>query len=120
MGISFDISTIKDDMDISARVFKSMRTLRFLRVYNTRCDTNVRVHLPEDMEFPPRLKLLHWEVYPRKFLPRTFCPEHLVELHLTDTQLEKLWEGTQVGTFFNIFVIHFEYLFNGFSHHFTS
>ncbi|WZZ86016.1 hypothetical protein YC2023_114595 [Brassica napus] len=95
MGISLDISTIKDDMDISARVFKSMRTLRFLRVYNTRSDTNVRVHLPEDMEFPPRLKLLHWEVYPRKFLPRTFCPEHLVELHLTDTQLEKLWEGTQ-------------------------
>lgn len=105
MGISFDMSTIKDDMDISARVFKSMRTLRFLRVYNTRCDTNVRVHLPEDMEFPPRLKLLHWEVYPRKCLPRTFCPEHLVELHLTDTQLEQLWEGTQVGTFFNIFVI---------------
>uniref|UniRef100_M4EFU7 ADP-ribosyl cyclase/cyclic ADP-ribose hydrolase n=1 Tax=Brassica campestris TaxID=3711 RepID=M4EFU7_BRACM len=95
MGISFDMSTIKDDMDISARVFKSMRTLRFLRVYNTRCDTNVRVHLPEDMEFPPRLKLLHWEVYPRKCLPRTFCPEHLVELHLTDTQLEQLWEGTQ-------------------------
>ncbi|KAF3500468.1 hypothetical protein F2Q69_00040821 [Brassica cretica] len=95
MGISLDISTIKDDMDISARVFKSMRTLRFLRVYNTRSDTNVRVHLPEDMEFPPRLKLLHWEVYPRKFLPRTFCPEHLVELHLEDTQLEQLWEGTQ-------------------------
>ncbi|CAF2039166.1 unnamed protein product [Brassica napus] len=95
MGISFDMSTIKDDMDISARAFKSMRTLRFLRVYNTRCDTNVRVHLPEDMEFPPRLKLLHWEVYPRKCLPRTFCPEHLVELHLTDTQLEQLWEGTQ-------------------------
>lgn len=100
MGISFDMSTIVDDMDISARVLRSMRTLRFLKVYNTRCDTNVRLHLPEDVEFPPRLKLLHWELYPRKFLPRTYCPEHLVELHLIDTELEHLWEGTQVGYFF--------------------
>ncbi|KAG2302902.1 hypothetical protein Bca52824_031553 [Brassica carinata] len=82
-------------MDISARAFKSMRNLRFLRVYNTRCDTNFSVLLPEDMEFPPCLRLLHLEVYPRKFLPRTFCPEHLVELKLTITELEQLWEGSQ-------------------------
>ncbi|CAA7053868.1 unnamed protein product [Microthlaspi erraticum] len=47
------------------------------------------------MDFPPRLRLLRWEVYPGKCLPFTFTPEHLVELNLVDSKLEKLWQGTQ-------------------------
>ncbi|KAG7587728.1 AAA+ ATPase domain [Arabidopsis suecica] len=95
MGISFDISTIQDGVYISARAFKKMCNLRFLNIYKTRCDGNDRVHVPEDMGFPPRLRLLRWDVYPGKCLPRTFNPEYLVELKLQHNKLEKLWEGTQ-------------------------
>ncbi|CAN7026669.1 unnamed protein product [Brassica oleracea var. botrytis] len=95
MGISFDISTIKDSMDISPRALKRMRNLRFLWIYNSRWDTNVRVHVPEDMDFPPRLKLLHWEEYPGKCLPHTLRPENLVKLYLEESKLKHLWKGTQ-------------------------
>ncbi|CAN6971197.1 unnamed protein product, partial [Brassica rapa subsp. trilocularis] len=95
MGISFDISTIKDSMDISPKALKRMCNLQFLRIYNTIRDTNV-IHVPENMDFPPRLKLLHWEEYPGTCLPHTLRPEHLVELNLEDSKLKHLWEGTQV------------------------
>ncbi|KAG5382818.1 hypothetical protein IGI04_034288, partial [Brassica rapa subsp. trilocularis] len=95
MGISFDISTIKDSMDISPRTLKRKRNLQFLRIYNTRRDTNVRVHVPENIDFPPRLKLLHWEEYPGKCLPHTLRPEHIVELNLENSKLRHLWDGTQ-------------------------
>ncbi|CAH8382640.1 unnamed protein product [Eruca vesicaria subsp. sativa] len=95
MGISFDTSTIPNGVYISAQAFKRMRDLRFLSIYETRRDPNVRVHLPEDMTFPPLLRLLHWEVYPGKYLPHTLRPEHLVELNFVDSKLEKLWQGIQ-------------------------
>ncbi|CAH8382644.1 unnamed protein product, partial [Eruca vesicaria subsp. sativa] len=94
-GISLDISTIPNGMYISAGGFKKMCDLRFLSIYETRRDTNIRVHLPEDMNFPPLLRLLHWDLYPEKCLPHTLRPEHLVELNLGKSKLEKLWQGTQ-------------------------
>lgn len=96
MGISFDISKILDSVHISARAFKKMRNLRFLRIFKTKVDNNVRVHVPENMDFPPRLRLLRWDEYPRKCLPPTFSLKYLVDLDLRDNQLETLWQGTQV------------------------
>ncbi|CAA7053876.1 unnamed protein product [Microthlaspi erraticum] len=95
IGISLDVSTIPNVVSIRAGALKRMLDLRFLSVYETRRDVNVRVHVPEDMDFPPRLRLLRWEVYPGKCLPFTFTPEHLVELNLVNSKLEKLWQGTQ-------------------------
>ncbi|CAA7034485.1 unnamed protein product [Microthlaspi erraticum] len=94
-GISLNTSTIADAVCISKSAFKNMRNLRFLSVYETRRDRDVRVHVHEDMEFPPRLRLLDWDVYPGKCLPRTFTPEYLVGLDLRHNMLEKLWEGIQ-------------------------
>lgn len=111
MGISFDISTISNDVRISAGAFKRMNHLRFLSIYRSRRDTNVRVHVPEDMDFSHRLRLLHWDAYPGKWLPHTFSPEFLVELNLMDTNLEKLWEGIQVRVYiYNLFTL---YSFSG-------
>ncbi|CAN8270614.1 unnamed protein product [Cochlearia groenlandica] len=93
-GISLDTSGI-DEVIISDRGLRRMRHLRFLRVYKTRYDGNDRVYIPEEMEFPSGLRLLHWNAYPRKSLPPKFCPEKLVELHMRDSHLEKLWEGNQ-------------------------
>ncbi|CAL9238124.1 unnamed protein product, partial [Arabidopsis halleri] len=71
-----------------------MRNLQFLSV----SDENDRICIPGDLQFPPRLKLLHWEAYPRKSLPIRFYLENLVELDMRNSQLEKLWEGPQLLT----------------------
>lgn len=97
-GISFDISGI-DEVSISKKAFKRMPNLRFLRVYKGKDDGNDVVHIPGEMEFPRRLRLLHWEAYPSKYLPHTIHLEYLVELNLQNSQLEKLWEGSQVGRY---------------------
>uniref|UniRef100_A0A1J3EBC4 Putative disease resistance protein n=1 Tax=Noccaea caerulescens TaxID=107243 RepID=A0A1J3EBC4_NOCCA len=94
-GISFDTSTISDAVYISKNAFKRMRNLQFLSIYETRSDRDVIVHVHEEMDFPHRLRLLHWEAYPGKYLPCTFRPEYLVELNLRENMLEKLWEGAQ-------------------------
>ncbi|CAH8255926.1 unnamed protein product [Arabidopsis lyrata] len=96
-GISFDISGI-NEVSISKKAFQRMPNLRFLRVYKSRVDGNDRVHIPEGMEFPHRLRLLDWEEYPRKSLHPTFHPEYLVELNFENSKLEKLWEGREVLT----------------------
>ncbi|CAA7053865.1 unnamed protein product [Microthlaspi erraticum] len=95
--IYFDLSTISKDVYISAGAFRKMGNLQSLSIYDTRraTDANVRVHVPEDMDFPPRLRLLRWEAYPGECLPRTFMPEYLVRLVLRHSKLENLWEGTQ-------------------------
>lgn len=87
---------------INERALKRMRNLRFLHVYKTRYVENDRVEIPEELEFPPQLRLLHWEAYPRNALPRTFHPEYLVELNLQESNLEKLWQGTQVEYFYTL------------------
>ncbi|XP_019083686.1 PREDICTED: disease resistance protein RML1B-like [Camelina sativa] len=95
-GISFDTSGISE-VSISVGAFKRLPNLQFLRVYKSRSDGNYRMHIPEEMEFPRRLRLLQWEAYPSKSLPPTFHPEYLVELKMRESQLEHLWCGTQVG-----------------------
>ncbi|GMP65063.1 hypothetical protein CsSME_00026026 [Camellia sinensis var. sinensis] len=41
-----------------------------------------------------KLRYLDWCRYPMKCMPSTFQPERLVELHLTYSSIEQLWEGT--------------------------
>lgn len=95
-GISFDISRLSNDVFISEGAFKRMKNLQFLNVYNTTFHGTKSLHIPKDMEFPRRLRSLRWEAYPRKSLPPEFHPEYLVELIMRESQLQKLWEGTQV------------------------
>ncbi|KAG2277121.1 hypothetical protein Bca52824_059676 [Brassica carinata] len=93
-GIYFDTSET-GEVFVSKGALKRMRNLQFLTVHKRKhCEKDI-VCIPQDLEFPPRLKLLHWEVYPRKSLPMRFHLENLVELNMRDSQLEKLWEGSQ-------------------------
>ncbi|ESQ28987.1 hypothetical protein EUTSA_v10023951mg [Eutrema salsugineum] len=64
-------------------------------VHKRRYNGNERMDIPEDMEFPLRLRLLHWEEYPSKSLPPTFHPQYLIKLDMPHSKLEKLWEGIQ-------------------------
>ncbi|KAG2325158.1 hypothetical protein Bca52824_007886 [Brassica carinata] len=88
IGITFDMSNI-GELSISKRAFEGMRNLKFLKF----CNGNIS--MLEDMEYLPHLRLLHWDSYPRRSLPATFQPERLVELHMSSSNLEKLWDGIQ-------------------------
>lgn len=96
MGISFDVGEI-NKLTLSARAFERMHNLFFLKVYDRWLTGKRQLHIPEEMDFLPRLRLLRWDEYPRKSLPSRFCPENLVELDMAYSKLEKLWEGTQVS-----------------------
>ncbi|XP_019093804.1 PREDICTED: disease resistance protein RML1A-like isoform X2 [Camelina sativa] len=96
-GILFDTSGI-NEVTISKRALRRMVNLRFLRVYKSSGDGNDRMDIPEDMEFPPLLRLLDWDAYPAKCLPLKFRAENLVELNMRNSQLEYLWQGTQMLT----------------------
>nr|AXU93561.1 RPP4/RPP5-like protein [Arabidopsis thaliana] len=45
--------------------------------------------------FPSKLRLLSWYNCPLKRLPYNFKAEYLVDLTMEDSELEKLWDGTQ-------------------------
>ncbi|KFK40630.1 hypothetical protein AALP_AA2G021400 [Arabis alpina] len=94
-GISFDISEI-NEVVVSNKALKRMSNLQFLRIYKSRDDGNDTMYnIPEEMEFPRRLRLLEWKEYPSKCLPPTFHPEYLVELDMKHSKLEYLWQGTR-------------------------
>ncbi|ANM70151.1 Disease resistance protein (TIR-NBS-LRR class) family [Arabidopsis thaliana] len=93
IGISFDTSNI-GEVSVSKDAFEGMRNLRFLRIYRL-LGGEVTLQIPEDMDYIPRLRLLYWDRYPRKSLPRRFKPERLVELHMPRSNLELLWGGIE-------------------------
>ncbi|KAG5222153.1 protein SUPPRESSOR OF npr1-1, CONSTITUTIVE [Salix suchowensis] len=42
-----------------------------------------------------KLVYFHWDGFPSISLPQNFCAEHLVELNLSYSKVEKLWTGVQ-------------------------
>ena len=52
---------------------------------------------PTGLEYlPNELRYLQWHGFPSKSLPPSFRAEHLVELDLRKSKLEKLWTGVKV------------------------
>ncbi|CAL9223907.1 unnamed protein product, partial [Arabidopsis halleri] len=94
IGISFDTSNI-GEVSVSKVAFEGMRNLRFLRIFRRLIGGEGTLQIPEDLDYIPRLRLLHWENYPRKSLPGRFQPTRLVELRMPESNLEKLWGGIQ-------------------------
>ncbi|XP_020875315.1 LOW QUALITY PROTEIN: probable disease resistance protein RPP1 [Arabidopsis lyrata subsp. lyrata] len=92
MGINFNFGEdrIKEKLHISERAFQGMSNLQFLRVKGN----NNTIHLPHGLEYISRkLRLLHWTYFPMTCLPPIFNTEFLVELDMSYSKLEKLWEG---------------------------
>ncbi|XP_054780359.1 putative disease resistance protein At4g11170 isoform X2 [Prosopis cineraria] len=94
-GIMLDVSRIKD-IHLSARTFKRMPNMRFLKFFSALNHHSSHVYLPKGLKFfPNKIKYLEWYGYPLKSLPPTFCPENLVELHMPNSHVKKLWNGVQ-------------------------
>lgn len=56
------------------------------------------MHLPHSgLDYlSDELRYLHWDGFPLKTLPQSFCAENIVELIFPDSKIEKLWTGVQV------------------------
>ncbi|XP_048616162.1 disease resistance protein RPS6 [Brassica napus] len=94
IGIALDIDEI-DEFYVHKSAFTRMRNLRFLKLYSRlRLYREGKLQLHGNFDYlPPKLKLLHWDEFPMRYMPSKFRPENLVELIMEDSKLEKLWEG---------------------------
>ncbi|EXC10452.1 TMV resistance protein N [Morus notabilis] len=93
-GLSLDMSEIEEELHLDPRTFKAMANLRLLKIYSSSTDTPKTGYIHRDLTYlPDTLTYLHWEGYPSTSLPQNFSPKNLVELNLSHSKLEKLWNG---------------------------
>ncbi|XP_033128241.1 disease resistance protein RPS6 [Brassica rapa] len=94
LGILLDMDET-DELHIHKNAFKGMRDLFFLKIYNAKkWDKKIRWCLQKGFDYlPPKLRLLRLDGYPMKYMPSNFRPENLVELQMSESKLQKLWEG---------------------------
>ncbi|KAL5778644.1 hypothetical protein ACOSQ2_009381 [Xanthoceras sorbifolium] len=99
-GMFLDTSKIRK-LDLSSQAFEKMCNLKFLKIYNGTSEYGnpiyfSKVHLPRGLDhLPDELRYLYWDGYPSKFLPSNLSLENLVELNLSYSNVEQLWEGKQ-------------------------
>lgn len=102
LGIHFNASQIKKrPVSIDENSFQGMLNLQYLNIHDNftwwqPSETRI-LRLPNGLVYLPRkVKWLKWNYCPLKCLPCTFKAEYLIELRMEHSELEKLWEGTQV------------------------
>lgn len=89
-------------IDMSSQAFKNMFNVRFLKLYDgtpyhENQKTVSNVCLPSGLSyFPDALMYLRWDGYPSKALPSNFNLENIVQLNLSDSKVEQLWDGKRV------------------------
>lgn len=95
-GIFMDMSNLT--CELSPTIFERTYRLRLLKLYCSLSGNHCNLFLPRGLDsLPDELRLLHWERYPLRSLPRNFNPKKLVELNMPYSKMEKLWKGTKVS-----------------------
>ncbi|CAN7114077.1 unnamed protein product [Brassica rapa subsp. narinosa] len=92
IGINLDYSREGKEIDISEKAFEGMSNLQFLKVscsHFTMKSTRGLSYLPH------KLRLLKWSHCPMTCFPCNVNFEFLVELSMSNSKLEKLWEVTK-------------------------
>ncbi|KAG7542230.1 DNA-binding pseudobarrel domain superfamily [Arabidopsis thaliana x Arabidopsis arenosa] len=93
-GIFLDMSGLT--LELNPTVFEKMYRLRLLKLHCLTSENCCNLRLPQGLcSLPDELRLLHWERYPLRSLPRNFNPKHLVELNMPYSNIKKLWKGTK-------------------------
>ena len=86
-----DQCTLEHEIEFTSEAFKRMTRLRVLIVDNN------QVQLSEDFAIPSHdLTSLTWFGYSLASLPSNFHANSLVNLHLKDSNIKRLWEGNLV------------------------
>ncbi|CAL5402656.1 unnamed protein product [Camellia sinensis] len=84
----------RDPKDIGLKELK-LRPKAFAKMSNLRILKICCMYISENLKYlSNKLRYLDWCEYPMKYMPSTFQPERLVELHLKYSNIEQLWEGT--------------------------
>ncbi|KAL9287127.1 putative 17-beta-estradiol 17-dehydrogenase [Arabidopsis thaliana] len=103
LGIHFrsssDSQIDKPFISIDENSFQGMLNLQYLKIHDHSWwqPRETRMRLPNGLVYLPRkLKWLWWDNCPLKRLPSNFKAEYLVELRMVNSDLEKLWNGTQL------------------------
>ncbi|KAK4269158.1 hypothetical protein QN277_022350 [Acacia crassicarpa] len=93
-SITFDVSQM-EEVHLSSDAFKNMPNLRSLKLYSTHPKSFAS--LPSGLEsFCDKLRFFYWDYFPLESLPAsTFCPQSLLEIHLQNSHVRKLWDGVQ-------------------------
>ncbi|XP_038890297.1 TMV resistance protein N-like [Benincasa hispida] len=76
-----------EELELEAKPFAYMTELKLLEMNNVKVDGNIELQLSN------KLRFLNWNGYPFKHLPSNFEPQSLLELHLRNSNLMRLWEG---------------------------
>ncbi|XP_024030236.1 disease resistance-like protein DSC1 [Morus notabilis] len=93
-GMSLDMSKIRAAICMSPRLFEAMPNLKFLRFFDY-VEEKLKLQKKGLKCLPSELRFLHWDSFPLKRLPPKFWPQNLIELHLINSKLEKLWDDVQ-------------------------
>ncbi|XP_048429973.1 disease resistance protein RPP2B-like [Pyrus x bretschneideri] len=83
-----------ENLQLKCADFRKMPNLEMLIVFNSEeCGTYCK--LTASLDLPDSLRYLYWLGYPLTSLPSNFSPEHLVELNMRKSQVNKLWNEEQ-------------------------
>ena len=95
-SILMDTSNMK--FDVKHDAFKNMLSLRFLKIYNSSGSKDVLgLKTPKGLDsLPCELRLLHWENYPLQTLPQRFDFEHLIDLRMPYSHLQRFGARAKV------------------------
>ncbi|KAH0888049.1 hypothetical protein HID58_050478, partial [Brassica napus] len=90
IGIKCRYGGIGEELHISEKAFEAMSNLQFLKVSGYRD----KLQLTGGLNYlSHKLRLLEWSHFPVTYFPGNVNLEFLVELIMTESKLEKLWEG---------------------------
>ena len=96
IGIKCRYGGIGEELHISEKAFEAMSNLQFLKVSGYRD----KLQLTRGLNYlSHKLRLLEWSHFPVTYFPGNVNLEFLVELIMTESKLEKLWEGIKVSYF---------------------
>ncbi|CAN1255557.1 Disease resistance protein RPS6 [Linum perenne] len=100
-GISLDLTEAKE-MYLEANAFDRMNSLTFLKIWEKR-----KIHVPYGGldSLPNGLRWLEWDLYPSKFLPSKFYPQHLVHLNIRHSPIQSCWRGYDQPQLVNLIVL---------------
>ncbi|XP_009109449.1 probable disease resistance protein RPP1 isoform X3 [Brassica rapa] len=85
--IGINLEWKNDITRTSERAFERLPNLQFLKIHGYGIK-------PQSMSYmSQKLRVLIWLSYPISCFPSSFNPEFLVELYMTNSNLEKFWEG---------------------------
>ncbi|KAI9088067.1 hypothetical protein K1719_030044 [Acacia pycnantha] len=91
-SISLNVAKI-EGLCLTPQVFSKMTELKLLKFSQHNFHEQI-LHLPQGLDsLPNELRFFEWVCYPLRSLPSSFCPKSLVELKMTWSRVEKLWDG---------------------------